>query len=454
MTGLHKHLPQTRHGWVAAFFLAFALLFGGGGSPSAAAEIVVQLGFAASVLAWFFWAGPAKRPHVTMFAVAALLVAVPLVQLVPLPASAWGLVPGRDLVAASLDIAGNADRWRPLTVAPAATFASLLAILPVAGLMLGVSTLRHEDRRALLLVTGLVACAGAALGVLQMAAAPGAFRLYEVSHDFWLTGFFASRNAAADNLLVGSLALSAWVAVGVRRRPVLEGDLALLLILQAFLLMALVLTGSRAGIFLLLPVLLVSFAMFRNAGILPRVSAKWASLGGLVALTVGAVIALSGNRRIESVLARFDATPDFRFELWADSWTAIGQYWPFGSGMGTFARAFLPVERAQVVDDLFPNRAHNDFLEFLIEAGVLAPLLLVTGTILVGRLVVSAWRTRPTEHAVVLYALGTFMVIALHSLVDYPLRSMALASLAGVGAGLVGAMARQPESDRRMDAQE
>ena len=47
-----------------------------------------------------------------------------------------------------------------------------------------------------------------------------------------------------------------------------------------------------------------------------------------------------------------------------------------------------------------------------------------------------AWRRRPQDRAQVLFGVAMLLVIGLHSLVDYPLRSMALACLAALGAAM------------------
>lgn len=454
MTGLHKRLPQTRQGWVVSAFITIALVLGGGGSPSAAAEVLVQLGFAACVVAWFLWAGPAFRSPREAAWLAVLVVAVPVVQLIPLPPGLWSALPGRGMVTASLDLAAGERGWRPSTISPPLTLASLLSMIPVAGCILAVATLGKDDRRAILLLVALVAIAGACLGVVQMASGHGAFRLYQVSHDLWLTAFHASRNSAADALLIGSLALTAWMASGTRKRPLFRGDLVLLLILQSLLVVAVILTGSRAGISLLPPVLLLEFAMLRSVGIARQFSRGLAATGMLLALLGAAAVTFSGNARIATVLERFDATRDFRSELWRDTLTAIGEFWPVGSGMGTFTRAFLPFERAEVLDDLFPNRAHNDFLEFALEAGLFGSIALLGVIVLLATLARRAWSARPIERPETLFAGGTLMVIGLHSLVDYPLRNMALASLAGVAAGLLVALSRAPAQSRRLDVQE
>ncbi len=50
MRGLKHRLPATRRGLLVSAFVAVALVFGGGGTPSAIAEIVVQLAFAGAVI--------------------------------------------------------------------------------------------------------------------------------------------------------------------------------------------------------------------------------------------------------------------------------------------------------------------------------------------------------------------------------------------------------------------
>lgn len=456
MRSLQHRLPETRLGWLLAGFLACALAFGGGGSPSAAAEIIVQLSFALGVAVWIFWPGSESRdlvlPHRGLITLAGLLLALPVMQLVPLPPAIWQAFPGRETLAAAFQAVDGERPWWPISVAPFSTLAALLAMIPVAGAMLAVGTLAPRDRRFLLAVTGALALAGAVLGVLQLSGGGHRFRLYQISHDLWLTGFHASRNSAADALLIGMLALTAWFASGSHRRPLQRGDIGLLALCQTFLFAALVFTGSRAGIALMVPVLLLQFAMLRAAGIARSLSNGMASAAGLFALVVAAAAALSHNARVAEVLARFDATRDSRIDLWHDTLTAIGTYWPVGSGLGTFTRTFLPVERLAMIDDQFPNRAHNDFLEFLLEAGMLAPLVLVAGTLVLANMAHKAWRTAPAERPITLFALGTFVVIALHSLVDYPLRNMALAVVAGVAAGLLGAIAREGREGRETDA--
>ena len=447
----------SRRGVVAAAFVALAMVLGGGGSPSPVTEIIVQLGFAAALAAWLWWAQPIHEgrrgvPRLLLWFGLALL-ALPLVQLIPLPPAIWQSLPSRGLQQATLSLIGEDDSWRALSVGPPATWAALLALIPAVGVMWGASVLSRRDRRFLLLAIAIVTLGGAILGALQMAGGPDALRLYEKSHRGWLTAFHANRNAAADALLIGALALSAWFALssqGERRRPRLPVFAAA----QFILLFALVLTGSRTGIALLVVSLPFHWMMLRPDG--TRVSRRtlFAATGAFAVALLSLPLALANNSRLSRVADRFDASDDARFPLWEDTLDAIAGFWPAGSGLGTFPHAFQPFESLEHLDQFFPNRAHNDYLEFLLEAGVLAPIMLAGGALALFMLARRGWRLSPQDHASQLFGLGTLAIVALHSIVDYPLRNMAIACLAGVAAGLLTAAPRSGAARSREEGRE
>lgn len=265
-------------------------------------------------------------------------------------------------------------------------------------------------------------------------AGPGdAFRLYPETSLGWLTGFHANRNAAADVLLIGILAGGAWTASrpqgGKGRGPMTLLLAGLLLVM----LVALLFTGSRAGI-ALLAVVAPALALMLIEGPIAR---KGTILVAIAALpTVLAALAFA-NARLGYVATRFGMLQDYRLGLWQDSWAAMLAYWPWGSGIGTFVPAFLPYESLAMVDPTLPNRAHSDYLELAIEAGVPGLLVLAIIAMLILRLSVRAWRAPDQPRAVTIFALQSFILIALHGCVDYPLRNMAVASLAGIALGML-----------------
>jgi len=206
----------------------------------------------------------------------------------------------------------------------------------------------------------------------------------------------------------------------------------------AMLLFATVLTASRMGI-ALLPLALLGICAMLWPALEGFGRWRWAPLAvALLAVPVIAVVALrGGNTALASVADRFLFAEDGGCELWRGAWFAIQQNWPLGVGMGGAQPALVAAERLEVLNASVPNRVHNDYLELALEGGLPALLLLAA---IAGVLAWAAWRNwreRPDQRHFTAFGAIVLFVVAAHSFVDYPLRSMALACLAGTGAGLL-----------------
>ena len=141
---------------------------------------------------------------------------------------------------------------------------------------------------------------------------------------------------------------------------------------------------------------------------------------------------------VQKVVARFSLEKEARWDLWADTWYAIHQVWPFGSGIGTIVPMLEAAERLEVVDLTRPVRAHNDWLEWTLEGGlpglvILGLILAVVGVIVVRAAIeVSRGDETPGRRSQVIFGCGVLLIEALHAIMDYPLRSMSLAALTAV----------------------
>ena len=446
MSVTKRFWPDDRAGQRSALICLFVVLaigLGGGGSPHPLAELLLQMS-AATILAALAWsAGDARAlPSRTIWAICAIVLAIPVLQLVPLPPVWWQALPGREGQRAALDLVGLAESWRPLSIAPHKTLASLLAMVVPLALALLVAGENTAGRRRILATVALMALASAVLGTLQVAGPGDAFRLYDGSHTGWLTGFHANRNAAADLLLIGAVAAAARFAMRERQDGVTSaiGLTAAL----GVLLVALLLTGSRAGI------MLVSVAA---AGIAIPVTARQTSRRNRwsagFALVAALVIVLSAfaifDQRLGYAAARFGMFDDTRIALWQDGARALAAGWPWGTGMGTFVDAFLPHEQLMHVDASMPNRAHSEWLEFAIEAGMPGYTVLATAIVL-GAALARRSLGDPASRPAAIFALTSFILVALHALIDYPLRNMAGASLVAIALGML-ARPQEPDTD-------
>lgn len=454
--------------FTAIGLLVVSVVLGGGGSTNPAMEVLLEALFATALFAVaaitltkrLDWP-PTPWPA---WLIVATLLLLPIVQLIPLPPSVWHAMPGREPMRAALALVGQQDSWRPLSLVPNRTLASLLATIPPAALVLIAAGLPIQRRRSLLLVTALLTLASVLLGALQLSSGnSGGWSLYPEHHIGFLVGFQANRNAQADVLQIGILALVAYGASSADdgpRRAIVPWIVGLL---STVIAIAVLLTGSRAGIALLpltvLFVAVIAWPILRNKkrSRPARLILFAAPLGGL------ALLALGGSGILGRIASRFAFVTDARQDLWVDAVYAARQVWPAGGGIGSFVPLLLSAERLEVVDQSMPVRAHNDWLEWLLEGGLPGIVMLATMIGILVWLVVRRVRVLVREKRSIvvasqtMFGLGTLLLIAAHSFVDYPLRSMSLAALAALAAAMLidppGAAMQKSPKRRRAAAQ-
>lgn len=429
---------------IGAALLALALLLGGGSLRFPLARMIVEIA-AASVLVWYAlrgWRAPVDRWSGAAIALLLMMMALPFLQVIPLPPSIWTTLPGRETAAAIIEAAGLAPRWMPISLQPDMTRLAAAYLIPP--ITLFIVTLHANPAQRLLYgwVIVAMAVASALLGLLQTNGRE-TFYLYNVGRYTAATGLFANKNHQADLLLLGMLLAAALVATGRRlglRTPswvVAAGAIAILLL-------ALPAANSRMG-FVLLPLALLPAALLlMPAGYLRRLRPRDAVIAAAGVAVLGLVATTSGV--VTRVIDRFGGDPDARLTFWPDVIAAIGRYQPVGSGLGSFIRIFQRHESITTLHFTYVFHAHNDFMEIALEAGwagialiVLTVLLLLAGFWRVLR--PAAWHSFTPMH--VACVLG-IIILGAHSLVDYPLRTLALAC---VLAFLAGCLAPAPAMD-------
>ena len=388
----------------------------------------------------------AFEPELIFLLASPLLIAV--VQLVPLPAAWWNAFPGHHLLNEALaqaDIAGRS--WRPLSVSPAATAASLLAGLPiVAALIVGYCASIAQLRIVIGVVTTM-ALGESVLGLLQIAGGEfSAFYAGVLTYGAPI-GTFANRNHFANYLgmaLVGMI----WLAYeshrdgrmkegagtfGTRNRTVLFTAGASLLAL------GILMSRSRGGAIFSLPI--AACAAVAITARLVGPSAIRMAIPLLIVLLLGIVGLLGFGAATERLTGdQLASSASFRGLLTETTLRGAMAFLPFGSGWGTFDMAyprFQPIELPG-----FANQAHMDYVQFLFEGGVLFLLAGSAFAMLVARrvrlLAVTAWQRGALHREAMAPAICGMglLVLLLHSLVDFNMRIPANAILGALLAGV------------------
>jgi len=438
---------------LAGFLLVFAPLMLGGNRPLPLLVLEVAAVAGLAVLAWQgeAWARLGSLPMTLRLGIG-LLVVVPLLQLVPLPAGVWAQLPGRAPYAGALEFAGQAavDAMRPLSIHPTATEYSWLVVLPCLAAFLLTLAQSRSRIRTLVAVFVAVAVCEALLGIVQLGARAGSPLYFGNIHGGGAsTGTYVNRNHFAALMAMAlPSALVLWFLKtrtsrdqhGNELRPhpsIRDRWVAMQIAFSLpilFLLVALLFSMSRGGIGAgLLAFSLASLALVGRAK-------SFASKLAFTMIGAGA-IAFAAYIGLTPVLERF--APDNlslgyqgRMQIAAASVRAGLDFLPFGSGLGTFADVF----RRYQVEGLpgFVDHAHNDYAELFLElgvAGVAIVVLLAAAYAMRWLELARVWRERSLGHLQMAAGLGMLAMIV-HGFVDFnfhiPANSLYFSFLAGV----------------------
>ncbi len=423
-----------------------ALVLGGATQEGALAQAAVRL-LALPLFFWAAWRVAGQRPRGLALWPLALLTAVllvPVVQLIPLPPGLWRSLPGRADLAATYAVAGLATPWLPLSLTPDATWDAGLALLPPAAVFLAVTTLRERSRNRVAAAVLGMAALGLLLGLMQMATGPTSpLRFYVRTNVEYGVGFFANRNHQAA-LLLTAMPLAAHF-IAARRREDAPWTLAPMLVGAAVAMVAavgVVAAGSRAGLLLLGPSALAAFLIATRTH---KFQWKWTALAAAVLVGVVAV-AVSVDPGGSLGKLRQPLSQEVRLQVAPDIAHAALTYGPVGTGLGSFDPVYRTVEPESAASTTFLNHAHDDYLELWLETGIAGIVLLIVFFYWYAR---ASWRAWVSERKLVGASLGragstVAGLLLLHSIVDYPLRTTALAVVFAFACGVLN----PPRSDR------
>lgn len=439
-------MAKQGHFELAAGLLVLALLVGGAGVNFPILNMILGLGALGVAVAFLWRREPGLRlplPSRLALLLMALMLALPTLQLVPLPPSLWQALPGRE-VPVQVDALLGAAPWRPWTLDVEGTMRSLLNLVPACVMLWLCLYLRTPARARLLVLVAAFAALNALLGIVQLASG-GLMTPYPSSHSGYPIGLFVNRNHNAVFLLMAMPIIAALAADRAEhssaRGALVAGVLSLLTIVGVVV----IATTSRMALLLLPAALLGSLALLFLRRSLWRLAIPSTLVIGAVAAAISWFGGFSRN------LARFSSLQDSRFDYWTDVQWAVGHYGLAGTGLGTFVPVYQTAESLSSVGPAILNHAHNDFIELALEGGLPAILLLVAFFALLGVAALRLLKAR-FERRRALLSLAALVAIAtvlLFSLVDYPLRMPAISCLFAL---LFACLLPEPEGEEQAGA--
>lgn len=386
-------------------------------------------------------------PRVPGSVVLATLLAIGLVQLLPLPEGVLRVVsPGSHALASFVSLTPQLG-WRPISVSPPDT---LRAVVFVGGMSLlyGFSFREFRSRTWRHRAAGAVVLSAALMSVealVQAGSSPKA--IYGFFHPRWdwaVFGPFVNKNQFGGYVALAFPLALAWsraaqsvLARAWRRR----GYLAL---------------GDRAGTDWLLRAALVAVLAFSLIACRSR--------GALVATVLAAVVGPLAVRRLGHALVAAgvlaacllflvgtetftqqvaQGTRDSRLAFWTNSLEIARDFPVFGSGLNTFGIAFMRYQK--VFRNEWLNAAHNDYLQALTDGGFLWAAGVVALTVLLLRRALEAARSG----GLAVGLLGSVIASCAHALVDFNWQIPGIAATFCMLAGLAaqGGAGRLDPSD-------
>lgn len=324
-------------------------------------------------------------------ALVVLILAVLLIQFIPVyrPAhSVDGLMP---------DLAG----WRIVAPAPGKAVESALFFVSVLGFAVLVSRFSDEDQRRCLrfLLIGLLINMVAAIIQLSYGTAAtieaGMFP-FDIK-----VGLFANENHFTSAIFM-TIPLIAWISLVWVRRP------ALYLAVTAAIIFLLLAVGSRAGMAISCGLTVICLIWFW-----PKRTPAIAIVG--LALVTALILAMLASSHFFGA----GTGDNQRVAMYLTTIRAISDHWFAGAGLGSFTHVYPDFEARRDIVGTVANHAHNDYLEIMLEVGILGLILIVCYFALLMR---HFRRNRLAEAAML-----SIVALSIHSLVDYPLRTLALA---------------------------
>ncbi|WMP17970.1 O-antigen ligase family protein [Thiothrix lacustris] len=372
---LHQQVLFT----LSVAILCFAPLMRGG--RMASALMILEILGVILLIVSLWYPHPKKSIPALAWALIISGLLLPLLYLMPLPTGLSLQLPGRSLYLESVAVltdAGMAVNYLPLSLIPSRTLTALLALLPVIGIFMATLLLpKHYVIRLVYVFLG-VATFQASLGLIQYGSgAEWAFWWELTASKNVATGTYPNRDHFSGLLEMAIPIALGLTAYSFRHKKHEDHDnqqhfnqTLIFFTVSLVLILGGIFARSRTGVALvMLALLLCSFLFARHIG-------GKRALGFGASITVIA-IGIASNIGLIPVLNRFAVDPveDLRWEIFDQTWQATKHFFPFGSGPGTFQSVFMAFQPPEIHD--FVNHAHNDYLEFLLETGLLGGVIMV-----------------------------------------------------------------------------
>jgi O-antigen ligase len=349
--------------------------------------------------------------------------------LIPLPPDLWTMLPGRSFVSDNFEQFGLALPWMPMSLAPQISLFSAFNFIPLIALgYIAYFQAEREELQEALLALMMIMCLSFLLGILQITEGRSAFYLHDFSNFGLPVGFFSNRNHFAT-LAIMVLPIAIYYTVFGRhllsRRKASRLYRLSMIATVIMGIITILLTGSNAGFALFVFAILVTAIICLTRAQLHPAAKRVIPIFGIPFAGVIIYFLLSTNQVNQWVEELENESSISRVVMTEKTLNAAQDFAPIGAGPGTFRSVYRLTENPDTVSVRYVNEAHNDYAQIYLEFGVLGGLL-VAGFILwflfqLGPLFI---KKESRSRSIIGLCL---MIPLLHSMADYPMRTLSVA---------------------------
>lgn len=450
--GRNNFLPLVLFG-----YLTFSFIFGGSGRDGLFAHWILQIfaavGLGALALNWpkgSSW-GATRIPIFLLLGFMMLSIA----QCIPLATDTWEGLPGRIPIADGLNALAIPDARLSLSLDPQASLSTAsYALSPLFVLLLALRIGARRLKKSLPLYLSTAAVALVILGLLQVFSDDdSSYYFYEFTNLGAPVGTFANVNHFSSILLM--ILPFTFFLIGRLIKDWGEPNdkaiaYALLIVTFLFAIVIGVFSAGSVAIYcLFLPITFLSVLTSRGSEQKGMNILIHIGVIGLVAIAAG-LVALSPMLEQLGRTELDQSDHRSRFHIWSITLDAARAYWPVGSGIGTFESVIPMFEDPQSISAVYYARAHNEYLQLVLEAGMPGVALMVVAFFWICSQYFKIWGSKSHGSLVTLkkQAFLAVLVLVLHSFVDYPVRTPAISVVLAVCIALIAMPERRKSASQ------
>lgn len=421
-------------------YVTLCVVFGGASRYNLYIHAVLQ-SIAALGIAFLIFTWPAKISISRVAVPIGLLCTMEIysaLQVIPLPTAIWKQLPGREFVILGFDALEVRYHPMPISLDTEASIANLgYALTPLFVILAAIRVGIRRLKRVLPVFMCMVGFCSAALGMTQIYfSRENCFYFYENTNYGLPVGTFANVNHFASMLLMllpfGIYKLREKIGRSKRSDENIA-NAAIFFILLLGITLGIVAAGSLAVYLMCAPVIALSFmGAGSNAA---RTNEIRSSLLLFCAIFILGIFLVSTNPNLENLgITGAADDPTSRQNMWSYTLAAIGEFWPVGSGTGTYENVIPLFEDPNNVNSRFIALAHNEYLQILMEFGLVGLVVMLVSIAWAVLRIKSIWLCGEMTNTLSIQKMASIgiVVCVVHSVVDYPARTPAITSLVGI----------------------